>query len=163
MILYKSAQQFADRCRGLDRIGLAILNAGVQNMDYVRAQEGHEEVFQTNYLSTVPLAHLLLPTLKEKSPVGKTSRLTVVNSGTTLIAKLLSRNKKPFIPSFDDEQSFVAKEKYSASKALAHFWILKLVQRVRKESVIINLVDPEAVKNTILTRGVSGILRVAAK
>lgn len=161
MASYTSIQQFADKCEGLDRVDFAILNAGVSNMDFVKSQEGHEEVYQTNYLSTVFLAHLLLPILKESSPPGKPSRLTIVNSGTSLMAKLPHRDETPFLPSFDIEQGWVGTEQYPASKALAHFWILKLVQRVRKEDVIVNLVDPGAVKGTGLTRHVSGIMSLA--
>ncbi|KAK4099581.1 NAD(P)-binding protein [Parathielavia hyrcaniae] len=165
MASYQSVETFAARCAGpeLRRIDFVILNAGLSSMEYRRTPEGHEEVFQVNYLSTVLLAHLLLPTLREKAPAGRPGRLTIVNSGTALAAKLPRRHETPFLPTFDDKSRWAPMDQYPASKALAHFWILKLAQRVRREHVVVNLVDPGAVKDTGLIRDVKGVLSWAVK
>lgn len=159
MLSYKSIQDFVKRCETLDRLDIAILNAGKTDDKFGElTPEGHESIFQTNYLSTVFLAHLLLPVLKSKSPAGKPGRLTIVNSGTAYMAKLPHRNTTPYLPTFDDKSKFDPLETYTASKALCHFWLLKLTERVRKEDVIVNLVDPGLVKGTGLHRSMGTIL-----
>ncbi|RSL80916.1 hypothetical protein CEP52_017304 [Fusarium oligoseptatum] len=146
MLSHESVQTFAKKCETLDRIDFAILNAGTQNMAFTRSPEGHESTFQVNYLSTVLLATLLLPTLKKKAPAGKPGRLTIVNSGTSLMVK----------------SKFSPASTYWYSKALAHFWILKLAERVKPEDVIVNLVDPGLVRSTDLQRNANFIVRSIA-
>ncbi|KAF9767840.1 hypothetical protein IL306_014932 [Fusarium sp. DS 682] len=57
---------------------------------------------------------------------------------------------------YDKEQFFSSGANplpsYSKHKALSHFWIVKLAERVKAEDVIVNLVDPGLVGGTSLTR-----------
>lgn len=159
MLSYKSVQAFATKCQTLDRIDAAILNAGTVEQQFKMGPEGHEIMYQVNYLSTSLLAHLLLPTLKHKAPDGKPGRLTIVNSGTALIAKLPYIGEKPFLATFDDKDKFSSTEAYPASKALGHFWILKLAEHVRADDVVVNLVDPGLVKGTDLHRNTNCIVK----
>ncbi|OPB40744.1 hypothetical protein A0O28_0008250 [Trichoderma guizhouense] len=160
MLSYKSVQDFAAKCRTLDRLDIAILNAGVIEQSFQLGPQGHEKMFQVNYLSTVLLAFLLLPTLKEKSPRGHPGRLTIVGSCTAYFTKLPYRGSNPFLSTFDDQSKFNTSEQYPASKILAHFWILKLAERVKKEYVIVNLVDPGLVRGTEINRGVNPIIKM---
>ena len=153
---YKSVQDLAAQCQSLDRLDIAILNAGALAEEFHRGPEGHELSIQVNYYSTVLLSFLLLPILKAKSPPGKPGRLTIVNSGSSFAAKLLHRHEKPFLPTFDDESKFDPLEWYQATKAVAQFWILKLAEKVRQEDVVVNLVDPGYVAGTQLHRDVTG-------
>ncbi|KAI1675967.1 retinol dehydrogenase [Pyrenophora tritici-repentis] len=84
----ESVSAFATKCQNLGRLDMVILNAGVQNKDYVlSAKTGREQTFQVNYLSTIMLAVLLLPILKSKASLaGKPARLTVVTSTTAYFA-----------------------------------------------------------------------------
>lgn len=158
---YQSIQNLAEQSNSLDKLDVAILNAGATDMNFRQGQEGHEMVMQVNYYSTVLLSFLLLPILKAKTPAGKPGRLTIVNSGTALAAKLPRRHETPYLSTFDDESKFDMLEHYPATKALAHFWILKLAERVRKEDVVVNIVDPGFVKGTQLHRDVSGFFGLA--
>ncbi|UKZ57167.1 hypothetical protein TrVGV298_011019 [Trichoderma virens] len=65
MLSYKSVQNFAAKCRTLEGLDMAILNAGVIEQSFQLSPQGHEKMFQVNYLSTVLLAFLLLPILKD--------------------------------------------------------------------------------------------------
>ncbi|CAM1500426.1 Fc.00g095880.m01.CDS01 [Cosmosporella sp. VM-42] len=159
MLSYKSVQAFAARCQTLDRIDIAILNAGTVDQKYKTGPEGHESMFQVNYLSTVLLATLLLPTLKAKAPVGKPGRLTIVNSGTSHMAKFPNVKQNPVLAYYDDKATFDAQIGYSSSKALAHFWIVKLVEWVKADDVVVNLVDPGLVKGTSLHRNTNGPIK----
>jgi NAD(P)-dependent dehydrogenase (short-subunit alcohol dehydrogenase family) len=158
---YKSVQAFAEQCNYLHRLDVAILNAGASGEQFRRSPGGHESLMQINYYSTVLLSFLLLPILKAKSPAGKPGRLTIVNSGVSIAARLPYRHEKPFLPTFDDESKYSPYECYPASKAVAHFWILKLAEKVKREDVVVNLVDPGLVKGTQLMRDLTGLNAMA--
>ncbi|KAM0352306.1 hypothetical protein ACHAPU_001970 [Fusarium lateritium] len=167
MVSYKSVEAFAKNCETLDRIDLAILNAGIQMTEFVLSPEGHETSFQVNYLSTVLLATLLLPTLKRKAPTGQPGHLTIVNSGTALTAEFPNAQDENVLPFYDDKNNFSAGSNplpsYAKSKALAHFWILKLSERVSADDVVVNLVDPGMIRNTNLQQqGIAVVRYIAA-
>ncbi|KZL84756.1 short-chain dehydrogenase [Colletotrichum incanum] len=152
MLLYKSIQEFADRCSTLPRVDVVILNAGMARPDFHLSPEGHEEMFQVNYLSTVLLAIVLLPILKSKKAAGKASRLTIVNSGATFGARFPEHDKVPLIPALDNGKNFDPTDRYQTSKLLGQLVITKLVEHVRKEDVVVNLVDPGLCKGSGLHR-----------
>ncbi|KAF7539469.1 hypothetical protein G7Z17_g12417 [Cylindrodendrum hubeiense] len=159
MLSYESIQAFATKCETLDRIDFVILNAGAIEEKFKLGPQGHEIMFQVNYLSTVLLASLLLPTLKRKAPSGKPGRLTIVNSGTALIPKFDNTTSDLFLPYYDDESKFDSTNSYASSKGLAHFWIVKLAERVSADDVVVNLVDPGLVKGTSLHRNINFVVR----
>ncbi|KAF4991274.1 hypothetical protein FGRMN_7934 [Fusarium graminum] len=163
MVSYKSVEAFAKKCETLDRIDLAILNAGTQTAEFTLSPEGHETSFQVNYLSTVLLATLLLPTLKQKAPTGQPGHLTIVNSGTALTAEFPNAQDENVLPFYDDKNNFSAGANplpsYAKTKALAHFWILKLSERVNADDVVVNLVDPGLIRNTGLQQQGIAVVR----
>ncbi|KAI8716462.1 hypothetical protein NCS52_00940100 [Fusarium sp. LHS14.1] len=159
MISYQSIQDFASRCATLSRIDLVILNAGITKQNFDLSGTGHEEVFQVNYLSTVLLAILLLPILKDKAPVGRPGRLTIVSSGLSMHAKFPESKASPIIPAFDDKNTFDGAERYNTAKFLLHLWIYKLVECVRPDDVVVNLVDPGFCKGTNLQRDIHGVAK----
>lgn len=156
MLSYKSIQDFVNRCSALPRIDFVILNAGVVLEHFRLSAAGHEKIFQVNYLSTALLVILLLPVLKATRPSGKPGRLTIVNSGTALTAKFPEHDKVPLIPAFNDEKTFDPADRYATSKLLGHLFIIKLVEYVKKEDVVVNLVDPGFCKGSGLHRHLSG-------
>lgn len=160
MLSYPSIQAFAQRCTSLPRLDIAVLNAGAGGCLTSRINEstGHEETFQINYLSTALLAVLLLPVLKPKTPGQGAGRLTIVGSGTGLLASFENRDAVPLIPSFDVPFSgFVAAgERYSVSKTLVMMLVQKLSEAVSADDVIINTVEPGLTSGTSLHRDLSG-------
>ncbi|KAM0540742.1 hypothetical protein ACHAO7_010965 [Fusarium culmorum] len=87
MSSYDSIMAFAKRCETLSRLDIAILNAGLSQPKYERTEEtGHEVTFQINYLSTVFLALVLVPILREKHGVSSSARLSLVGSDTSYYA-----------------------------------------------------------------------------
>ena len=168
MLSYASIQSFAARCATLTRLDLAILNAGLMKQQFDIGPEGHEESFQVNYLSTALLAMLLLPTLKSKSLPEKPGRLTIVSSAAAIGAKYHHRNERPYLPTFSNKALWDPIENYSATKGIIHFWLVKIVEIVKADDVVINLVDPGLVKGTSLHQGtnhfvqaVFGVVKVA--
>ncbi|EHK21820.1 uncharacterized protein TRIVIDRAFT_191903 [Trichoderma virens Gv29-8] len=132
MLSYKSVQNFAAKCRTLEGLDMAILNAGVIEQSFQLSPQGHEKMFQVNYLSTVLIYFTKFP----------------------------NRGSDPFLSTFDDKANFNTSEQYPTSKILAHFWILKLAEKVKKEYVIVNLVDPGLVKGTEINRAVNHIIKM---
>jgi NAD(P)-dependent dehydrogenase (short-subunit alcohol dehydrogenase family) len=132
---YDSINAFVRQCATLDRLDIAILSAGIMNIDLrVNASTGHEEMFQVNYLSTALLAVSLLPLLKRREPSDSPGRLTLVASGAALIADFSSRDDAAqVLKSFDQTSgwnSSLAKTQYDASKGLVLMLTLKLSELV---------------------------------
>ncbi|CAG9956441.1 unnamed protein product [Clonostachys rosea f. rosea IK726] len=156
MLSYDSIQDFASRARKLDRLDIAILNAGISNTTFnINPSTGHEEIVQVNYLSTALLAILLLPTLKEKSASGVPGKLTLVGSSFGLYSKFENRDADPLIPSFDIETKWAfdtGLERYSVSKTLLLMLLDKLSQLVDPEYVVINALEPGWVHSTGVQR-----------
>ncbi|OQV10011.1 hypothetical protein CLAIMM_14071 isoform 2 [Cladophialophora immunda] len=158
MSSYQSVEAFAKRAGSeLARLDLAILNAGVGNVKYeLNASTGHEEMVQVNYLSTMLLAILLLPVLKQKSPPSVPGRLSIVSSGLALVAKIPESNQA-VLTSLDGSDTFNPMTNYSVSKLLAHMFVYQLQDWISADDVVVNLVDPGYVNGTQLQRQVSGI------
>lgn len=164
MSSYHSIQIFARRVEtDLSRLDMVVLNAGVRKLSFGKDHgTGHEETIQINYLSTILLSILLLPSLKSKSPPGTAGRLTIVNAALSLAAKFPNRKEVPLLPSFNDPKYFDAIDRYNSSKVLAHMFVWKLVDYVSANDVIVNLPDPGFVKGTDLTRDAKGGQKLAA-
>lgn len=164
MLSYKSVEDFAQRCQKLERLDVAILNAGMTVAKFVINQStGHEEMVQVNYLSTALLAILLLPALS-KTESGKKGpgRLTIVSSGMALVAQFPNLKAVPLIPSFDDGKGWdlnVATDRYSTSKTLLLMFVSEISELVDSRKVVINTVDPGLVQGTGLHRNVGGGIR----
>jgi NAD(P)-dependent dehydrogenase (short-subunit alcohol dehydrogenase family) len=164
MLSYDSIQTFVRRCAGLQRLDMVILNAGMGGLHFeINEKTGHEKIFQTNYLSTALLAILLLPVLKDKSPLGKPGRLSIVSSGLALQSAFKNRSAVPLIPSFDDKTGWgvaAASERYNVTKTMILMLVLKLSEQVSTDDVVINAVDPSYVKGTGLDREVPGLVKL---
>ncbi|KAI1080349.1 NAD(P)-binding protein [Whalleya microplaca] len=163
MSLYSSIQDFARRVEiQLPRLDVVILNAGIIPLKFRTVPStGHEEIIQINYLSTVLLASLLLPTLKNKSPPKGPGRLTIINAALSLTAKFPVVS--PLLKALDDPKQFNPETQYNLSKALAHMFIWKLVDYVSVDDVIVNIVGLGFVGGTELARDVTGISRIFFK
>jgi NAD(P)-dependent dehydrogenase (short-subunit alcohol dehydrogenase family) len=158
MCSYDSVRAFAKRVDAeLSRIDIVILNAGRARLEYHQCEStGHEEDLQVNYLSTILLALLLLPTLKAKGPPGQPAHLTISSAALTLHAKFLQKDKVPLLPALDDPNNFDRGDSYVTSKLLAEMFLWNLVDYVSATDVIINLADPALVRGTNLARDVQG-------
>lgn len=159
---YESITSFAQRAdQQLRRLDIVILNAAVMAKDFrLDPTTKHEEMVQVNYLSTMLLAVLLVPTLKSKSPPEKPSRLTIISSSTALHARFPDPNATPLLKSFDDAsiQSWNFMDRYAFSKLLGHFFGIKLAEHISSDDVIVNLVDPGFCRGSGLHRDLEGIV-----
>ncbi|KAI2619547.1 NAD(P)-binding protein [Hypomontagnella submonticulosa] len=164
MTQYNSIQDFVQRIDSqLSRLDVAILNAGLVKLKYGTVPStGHEEILQVNYLSTVLLATLLLPILKNKSPPGTPGRLTIVNAALALTAPLPTMDgHKSLLEAIDDPSHFAnyTDKQYNISKVLGQMFVYKLLDYVSADDVIVNLVCPGFVKGTNLSRDTSLVVK----
>jgi NAD(P)-dependent dehydrogenase (short-subunit alcohol dehydrogenase family) len=167
MCSYASIQAFASRVdKELSRLDFAILNAGRSKTKFeLVSSTGHEESLQVNYLSTVLLATLLLPILKDRSPLGTPGRLSVVSSGTVFFTSFSNSQQQPLLKSFDNLETSPAPglNNYGATKMLGQMFVYKLEDYVSADDVIVNLVDPGMTRGTGLSRDLPKVVEAIAK
>ena len=78
---YDSVKAFADRAsKELKTLDIAVLNAGLANLEYKESVHGHEETLQVNLFSTTLLALLLAPKLKASKTESFTPVLEIIGS-----------------------------------------------------------------------------------
>ncbi|KAK2055325.1 retinol dehydrogenase 12 [Colletotrichum caudatum] len=138
---YESVRGFAARCKkDLSRIDFVILNAAVVAQSYMRAREGHELMLQVNYLSTVLLALLLLPAMREKRPEGEPARLVLVSTDLaywhTPEEDMVTGSM--FKPA-DSQRLWESDKNYEQSKFLGQLFVAKLATLVDPNEVVVNL------------------------
>ncbi|KAK5747182.1 hypothetical protein LTR17_000317 [Elasticomyces elasticus] len=166
MLSYESVQSFAQRVEQLQRLDVAILNAGYWEMGswHIEPSTGHETTVQVNYISTALLAILLLPIMKRSSQASqRPGRLSIISSGLAMAAKFENANEVPLIPSFDRLGAFsvgAGQERYSTTKAMVCMLVYKLSQFITADQVIVNAVDPGFTKGTALLRGAKGLMKI---
>ncbi|KAH8894707.1 putative short-chain dehydrogenase/reductase family protein [Thozetella sp. PMI_491] len=151
MASYASIESFAKECESLERLDIAILNAGIQAPHFERnAETGHQSTFQVNYLSTTLLARLLVPLMKAKTQDGEPARLSIIASDMAYSAKLDGIG--PIIPHCDKEQGWDEYQSYSDSKLSLIAGVMTLAEQVSADEVIINAVNPGLVTGTTIKK-----------
>ncbi|KAM7208300.1 hypothetical protein V8F20_001278 [Naviculisporaceae sp. PSN 640] len=176
---YDSVIAFAKRCdEELDRLDIAILNAGVLMNDFQRSKgTGHELVLQVNYLSTALLAILLLPVLRKKrnklletardgQPLAP-ARLSITGSDThywsvlndpayreRMLAKV--GEGVSILDQFDQPEGYNSNLGYQRSKVLLVAFVARLAEQyVDPDEVLVNCVNPGlSTESSILRDGI---------
>lgn len=171
MASYSSVLEFVLRCRSeldLPNFHLAILNAGLGKQAFERCDDegGREVTLQVNYLATVLLAVHLIPLLSVPrqslaSLATDTARLTMVASGTVFWANADERLDKGIFDAMDSVEHFAGMEQYRKTKLMLTMFVCKLAEIVSDRDVIVNIVNPSAVRGTALMREASVFKRMA--
>ncbi|UKZ78261.1 hypothetical protein TrVFT333_005997 [Trichoderma virens FT-333] len=116
---YDSIVAFAERAKSLERLDIAIHNAGLlKNTFEANNLTGHEETIQVNYLALALFTLLLLPVMKEKSVSGQPGHLALVSSDTAAWTSFKKRNSESLFASLDEPESYDGGDQYSTSKLL---------------------------------------------
>ncbi|PSN61545.1 short chain dehydrogenase [Corynespora cassiicola Philippines] len=155
MANYHSVQDFAAKvAKELPRVDIALLNAGVARGTY-ELFENHEATITVNVISTMLLALLLLPKLKESAETFKIRpNVTIVASGVHAFAKFEEKDA-PLGDLFDRLRQALRpedmEERYEVSKLLIIFCIRALCERrpASQIPVIINYVCPGLCKSSL--------------
>ncbi|KAI9706194.1 MAG: hypothetical protein M1820_004955 [Bogoriella megaspora] len=150
----QSVKAFADRLNQLERLDAVIENAGVLTHEW-KMLEGDESHIKVNVISTVLLALLVLPKLRESGQKYKKSgTLSLVGSDLHLIAKFAEKNVhgKTLFEALNTERGSDIGDRYGTSKVLMMMAVRELAQKhpVSKDSpVVINCCNPGMCITTI--------------
>ncbi|RAL12268.1 putative short-chain dehydrogenase/reductase family protein [Aspergillus homomorphus CBS 101889] len=145
---FQSVKSFAERVNEeVQRLDIAILNAGLWNRDFTVSPEGWEETMQVNTLSTSFLAILLLPKLRSSSTPAQPTHLTIVSSQQFVRVKAQSlRSEEPLLKHLNDPRHFIGRRQYGISKLLLEYMLKTIAGMVRRADgtvpVIVNSVSP---------------------
>ncbi|KAL9082452.1 MAG: hypothetical protein Q9159_006404 [Coniocarpon cinnabarinum] len=136
MMDYNSLKEFAERCKAdLERLDIAVLNAGVWNAEYRQSQYGWEESLQVNTISTALLALLLLPKLKDSKTATNTPVLEFVSSGRLYTADITHEQKNDadvnILEFFNQEHDYDGGKSYRTSKSFLMCFAKVLASRLR--------------------------------
>ncbi|CAG9942775.1 unnamed protein product [Clonostachys rosea f. rosea IK726] len=161
---YDSIRAFVRKCQHeLSRIDFVILNAGASPVRFAKVPAtGHERTIQLNHISTALLAVLLLPVLKSKTAGPDPPVMTAVSSVMAHLTSFTNRDQRPLLPSFDDTSitPFSPPDRYGVSKLLCQLFFVRLAEKVDRNTVTINLVEPGLIKGTGLSREATGLAGV---
>lgn len=140
---YESTTAFADKAKALERLDIAIMNAGVLKIEEeFYPDTGFELNVQINYLSTVLLANLLLPTL-QKHPTSRPARLVFVSSDNAGWSPFIERSAPMILGAFKDKMSkWDYGQRYGTSKLLGQLFLTQLAKSIPTSIVTINCANP---------------------
>ena len=137
----QSVKNFADRVNQLDRLDAVVENAGVMSTEW-KMLEGDESHIKVNVNSTVLLALLVLPKLRESGRKYKREgHLVLVGSDLHLMAKFKERNvkDKTLFEALNSEQDSDISDRYGSQSNFSPDVRLTLAQ-------ISNLKSPSYVR-----------------
>lgn len=152
MMSYDSVVAFAERAQALEHLDIAILNAGLRRSSYHSGEDGWEEDLQVNTLSSVLLAVLLLPKLKQsKDYAGKTPVLEFVNSGLhqSAVVPIDVRQHPNILNYYNRRENFKEGSQYKYSKVFLMYATNKLASEISSADVIITSICPGAVRTDL--------------
>jgi NAD(P)-dependent dehydrogenase (short-subunit alcohol dehydrogenase family) len=128
MLDYNTIKAFADRANEeLERLDIAVLNAGLAKIEFQQSQYGWEETLQVNLLSTTLLALLLMPKLKASKTSTFIPVMEIVGSSNHFMVTKLNSETEP-LASYNKPEGFFGPSQYSVSKLLLMYAETALAQ-----------------------------------
>lgn len=163
MLNYTSIRAFVEKVNRLDKLDVAILNAGVGAPVYQKSRYGWEKTLQVNVLSTFLLALSLLPKLRESKTASHTLVLELVSSSMHFhITRIASDGDAGPLSICNREETFDMGTNYNVSKLLLEYAHASLAHLATSSStgeldVIVVSVCPGATKSDI-TRDITSFV-----
>ncbi|KAM7222719.1 hypothetical protein V8F06_001906 [Rhypophila decipiens] len=162
---FSSIHRFVERASGLERLDVAVANAGAATTRFSKTAAGLETTVAVNVVGTFLLAFNLLPFLRRSAIQNKMAgHLVVVSSGVHKWAKFNERLQVSIFESLNkDDEGYMA-DRYNVSKLLDLLIVRSLAARLVPAPdgdvpIIVNAVDPGLCK-TDLGREVKGMQKV---
>ncbi|KAI1307077.1 hypothetical protein F5Y03DRAFT_125766 [Xylaria venustula] len=148
---YPSVINFVERAKTLEHLDIVILNAGLYKVtESFNISTGFEEAVQVNYISTVLLLILLLPTLKRKAQMHP-ARVVLVSSDTA--AWVHFNPHGPILSRFKQRaQTWNMQERYGITKLLGQMFLTEICKHVPSSVVTIDAANPGLCYGTRLQR-----------
>lgn len=141
---YEGIADFGARVKDLDRLDYALLNAGVKAMKYEKSVSGHETNVQINHIGTSAVSLAVLPTLRlTAEKFGSPTRLIIVSSEGHFWTRFKEHRSEAILKRMDEPETFgMQQQRYYTTKLLNVLWTRELADRVSKDEVVINTVNP---------------------
>ncbi len=160
---YDSIVAFSERAKSLDRLDLAILNAGIFKVNEAfHGTTGYEEDMQINYLSNMLLVTTLLPVLIAKKRGNTPGRIVLVNSDMSGWSKFEEKSASPLLPAFKQKMAkWDMNERYGTSKLLGQLFLVELTKRVAPSAVTVTCCNPGMCYGSALSHELPGFGRAA--
>lgn len=138
---YASVQAFAARAsKDLDRIDVLCENAGIATGKKTMVA-GHESTITVNVISTLLLALLMLPKLKETAArLQKQTTLTIVSSEVHAWAKFPEKKAASIFDALDETEDL--SDRYQVSKLLEVLVVRQIAPQLQGSGVTLNMVNP---------------------
>lgn len=109
---YGSVKVFAEKAKGLERLDVIILNAGLMTQDWAIA-EGNEKMITINVISAFLLAILLIPKLKETAvKFSKAPVLTFTGSFVHFMTPFPERNNEHVFEALNKQDTARMADRY---------------------------------------------------
>ncbi|TXT10582.1 hypothetical protein VHUM_02087 [Vanrija humicola] len=138
MASFASVRAFAARVNELEKLDIAVLNAGVApgsgDQALQATADGHEVTHQVNVLGTLLLALLLVPALRRAADPS----LVIVSSEVHAWANtdFVRRHLSGLVDAVDDPALYVNSERYFLSKLLLQLGVRRLIPALKGIRVV---------------------------
>lgn len=150
---YASVLAFGERVKGLDRLDVVIENAGIYLFEFGMLEQD-EATITVNVVSTMLLAMLLLPKLRESARVtGKTPVLSFTGSFTHEDTSFPERKAANIFEGLSMEKDARMSDRYRVSKLIELFCVRELADLITKsdkEKIIVSTINPGFVKTDVM-------------
>ncbi|KAI9715288.1 MAG: hypothetical protein M1812_006099 [Candelaria pacifica] len=140
---YESVKAFVKRADGLDRLDVVVENAGILAWEFNMAED-NEATITTNVVSTMLMALLILPKLRESATRFRiTPHLCIVSSEVHMFTSFPERKSERIFETLNNEKTAIMNDRYNVSKLLEVFAVREIAKQSKKEPfVILNLINP---------------------
>jgi NAD(P)-dependent dehydrogenase (short-subunit alcohol dehydrogenase family) len=146
---FSSVESFAERASNLPRLDVLLENAGVASNVHA-ISEKYERTITVNVISTILLALLLVPKLKEQvSEHGTTPRICIVSSEVHAWTKYKEQDSKDIFTTLSDKQTANMDERYPTSKLMEVLLVRELAPRLKDSGIVMNMINPGLCKTEL--------------
>jgi NAD(P)-dependent dehydrogenase (short-subunit alcohol dehydrogenase family) len=149
---YESIKSIVEKAKGLERLDIVVLNAGVMTKDYRVSEYGWETTLQINVLSTTLLALMLLQKLRASKTPEWTPVLEIVSSGLYRRVEIPNSFANAPLEAYNKPENFKRQNQYNVSKffvqcVVKHIAKMTQPDEASKPEVIVPSVCPGACKS----------------
>lgn len=166
MASFENIDAFAKRVESLEKVDVAVLNAGIINRTFGLSEKGWENNLQINTLGTALLAILLTPKLQASRIADSPAHLVVVTSSGHIDAQLKPQDKDELLHKYNSDLGVGPYQQHIASKVFMMWITRELAYRCLdangEATVIVNDVCPGACRSDV-AREFDGTLWATAK
>lgn len=151
---YASVIAFGEKAKGLERVDILVLNAGMYVFEFKKVEED-EETITVNVVSTMLLALMLLPKLKDTAAkTGGKAVLTFTGSFVHKDTSFPERKAPKIFEGLAKAEGARMNDRYNVSKIIETFCVRELADRITKSKsegkVIVNILNPGFVDTAIM-------------